>query len=120
MRSINATATGATGYIPVASAMPSPFNIAIAVLLTNSGVTGGSATGGAYSVQYTHNDISIGSPSTWVWFAHPYMSGASGVGNLDGNLAFPCAAIRLNVTALPTGGTAPGLMLVVRQSGQSG
>ena len=120
MRQINAIVTGPTNYLPLDPASQTPFNIGMAVLLTNSGLTGGSAAGGTWAVQYTHNDVNVGLPSSWVWFNHPYMSGTPGTGNLDGNIAFPCGAVRLNVLTLPTGGTEPGYMLVLRQTNQRG
>lgn len=125
MRFQNMTAIGLSNPV-ILNPRINPFNVAVAVLLSNSGevVASGTATGGTWEVQYSHNggfgSAANSAPSLWRWLPHPFMSGVGGAGNGDGNIAFPCSAVRLNVLTLPTGGTAPGFMFVVRQAGQAG
>ena len=64
-----------------------------------------------YSVQHTFHDLLSGTSA--VWYDHSYVSGESG--DIDGNYAFPVAAMRLNVTA--AGSASPSVTLHVIQAG---
>lgn len=52
-----------------------------------------------YTVQYTYDDVYAPAfnPGTASWVNHPTFTAATT--SLDGNLAFPATAIRLNVSA---------------------
>jgi len=77
--------------------MLTPFNVGIGCVVNSSNVT--------YNVEhtfdYTGSSTFISSNATW--FVNSGISAKST--NQDGNYAFPCSAIRLNVTAGSSTGT---------------
>jgi hypothetical protein len=64
-----------------------------------------------YSVQHTFDDI-YNLAITPVWFNHAFVVGATT--SMDGNYAFPIAAMRLNITA----GTGSVTINILSTSGQ--
>ena len=64
-----------------------------------------------YSVQHTFDDI-YNPAITPVWFNHAFVNGVTT--SMDGNYAFPIAAMRLNITA----GTGSVTINILSTSGQ--
>ncbi len=94
-------ATGATDWIPM-NLFPQPFNVGFGVTVVAPGVSAAVTTD--YSVQHTFVDVLAGgSAGAGEIFDHSEVSGQSG--SKDGNYAFPVQAIRMNVSALATGGS---------------
>jgi len=69
----------------------SPFNVGFGVVATGGGTT-------SYSIQHTFdNPQTVANPT---WFFHPATpSGTPVTANLDGNYAFPVAAIKILTSA---------------------
>jgi hypothetical protein len=67
-----------------------PFNVGMGAVVVSGTPT--------YTVQHSFdNPLAVGyNPANATWFNHPSL--AAQTANLDGNYAFPVAAIRLNVT----------------------
>jgi len=95
------TGTGSSAFIPM-NLDTNPFNVGFGAVVT------GSAT---YQIQHTFdNPWTTASPT---WFTHPSFSTAQTT-SLDGNYAFPVAAIKI----LTTSGTNTGTVtLTVIQAG---
>lgn len=89
-RYFNQTGTGSTNPFVIDRGRV-PTNISIGCKITS-----GSAT---YSVQYTYDDpFAVGfDPATAKWFTHSTITGQTG--DSDGNIAFPCRAVRLTVSS---------------------
>ncbi len=102
------TATTVTPWIPLDPNV-TPFSVSFAVVLPSAADTF------AFSVQHTLHPIlsSANGPTDAVAFDHSTVSGKSA--NIDGNYAFPVAAIRL--ISLSASGTAPKANFFVRQAG---
>ena len=88
------------GAVAVSAPIPlnnysTPFNVGIGCDIS----AGGSLT---YAVEHTFDDVfaSTFNPSTATWFA---TAGLSGTTDLNGNLAFPVTAVRINVSAWTSG-----------------
>jgi hypothetical protein len=82
-----------------------PFNVGFGVVITGTV---------AYYVQHTFdNPQTVASPQ---WFYHPSTpsSGTGAIANLDGNYAFPVAAIKILTTSATNTGT---ITLTVIQAG---
>ena len=93
-------ATGATNWIPM-NQIAQPFNVGFGVTVIAPGVSAAVTTD--YSVQHTFvNVLNGGSAGAGEIFDHSEVSGQSG--SKDGNYAFPVQAIRMNVSALASGG----------------
>ena len=73
----------------------SPFNVGFGVVITGTV---------SYSIQHTFdNPQTVASPT---WFYHPSTpSGTPATANLDGNYAFPVAAIKILTSAATNTGT---------------
>lgn len=99
------SAVGASELINVDRA-PTPTCIGFAVVLS----PGASLT---YTVEHTFDDIDAPgfTPASATWFPHEDI--VNQTVNADGNYAFPCSAIRLNVTAR----TAGSATLILHQAG---
>lgn len=82
----------------------SPFNVGFGVVITGTV---------SYSIQHTFdNPQTVASPT---WFYHPStLSGTQATANLDGNYAFPVAAIKILTSAATNTGT---IKLTVIQAG---
>lgn len=91
MRPVRVTVTGVgvSDPIPIDQYL-NPTNIGLGVVI--------SATA-TYTVEHTFDDVfdENFNPGTATWFPHPTLQSLSA--NADGNLAFPPAAVRLNVSA---------------------
>ena len=97
MRPIRVAVSSATTSAPIPlDQYISPFNVSIGVTLS----AGASLT---YKVQYTYDDVfsPTFSAATATWFDHSTITGKTA--SFDGNLSFPVAAIRLNVTPYTSG-----------------
>jgi hypothetical protein len=83
------TGVGVSNPVPLDNYI-SPFNVGFGNAVT------GTAT---YSIQHTFDDVFAAgfNPSTAVWYNHPTV--AAQTTNMDGNYAFPVAAVRLNLTS---------------------
>lgn len=88
------------GAVAVSNPIPlnnysTPFNVGIGVDIS----AGGSLT---YAVEHTFDDVfaSTFNPSTATWFP---TAGLGGTTDLNGNIAFPVTACRLNVSARTSG-----------------
>jgi len=103
MRRITETVTG-VGTSPI---LPMDYRSQVFNVGFGCEVTG-SAT---YTVQHTFDDI-YNTAITPVWFNHAFVAGATT--NMDGNYAFPIAAMRLNITA----GTGSVTINILSTSGQ--
>lgn len=98
------TTNGISASVPfVCDLFKSPFNIGMGAVVT------GSAT---YTVQHTFDDIFNITPASCTWFPHDDATFVNATTNVDGNIAFPCTAIRLNQTA-----GAGSVVLTVIQAG---
>lgn len=102
------TATTVTPWIPLDYNIH-PFSVSFAVTFPSAVDTF------AFSVQHTLNDVlaSAGSQANAVAFDHSTVSGKSAP--IDGNYAFPIAAVRL--ISLSASGTVPKVNFIVRQAG---
>lgn len=96
------TGVGSSAAIPMDTYI-CPFNVGIGVTIT------GTVT---YTVQHTFDNV-LDSSVTPVWFDHPTLTGSA---SLDGNYAFPVAAIRVTNAAGSSGTT----KLTVIQAGLVG
>ena len=104
------SATGASNWIPL-NQYESPFNVGFGVTVIAPGVS--AAVTPDFTVQHTFVDVlGGGSAGAGEIFDHPDASGQSS--SIDGNYAFPVAAVRLNVSALATAGS---VVFRVRQAG---
>ena len=106
MRSVTVTTVASSSPIGLDQSQES-FNVGLAVIINSGG------SGGAYTVDYTYDDIDTTASSTWTWFS---IAGFT-TGTRDGTLTNPARAVRLTVSSLPTGGTTPGYTMQVRQAG---
>lgn len=105
-RAGTATANGsgsATGWIPL-NQFETPFNVGF-------GVTLAAGTSAKFSVQHTFDDV-FDSSVTPVAFDHSTVSGK--LAAIDGNYAFACAAVRLQIVSASGN---DGATLTVRQVG---
>lgn len=96
VKSLSAAAT--TSALPL-DHFRNPFNVAIAVALSNTPTL-------TYSVEYTLDDPAMATTSAGAgltWFSHATLAGQTA--SAVGNIAFPVRAVRLNVTSY-TAGTA--------------
>ena len=75
-----------------------PFNIGFGVKIT---------TTARYTVQHTFDDVQNTTNPTW--FSHEFVEATAGAS--DGNYAFPCAGIRLEVSADNGGGSVTGTFI---------
>lgn len=103
-------ATTASPWIPL-NQYAQPFNVGFGVI-TNPGT--GHLT---YTVQHTFDNVFDPSVSARA-FDHSVVSGKSATAastQIDGNYAFPVAAIRLQIVS--GSGTSPSATLLVRQAG---
>ena len=92
MRQQIVSISGASAFSPIIpmNLDTSPFNVGFGVV---------TSTTAAYYVQHTFdNPWTTASPT---WFNHPSTpsSGTGATGNLDGNYAFPVAAIRISTAS---------------------
>lgn len=103
-------ATGASAWIPL-NQYSQPFNVGFGVTVVAPAASAAVTTD--FSVQHTFVDVLAGaSAGAGEIFDHSDVSGRSG--STDGNYAFPVAAVRVNVSALASGGA---VVLRVRQAG---
>jgi hypothetical protein len=96
MRPVRVTVSSVTASNPIPLDInQAPFSVGLATNLVS-----GTAT---WTVQYTFDDVwaSTFTPASAVWFNHPSMTDK--VANTDSNLAYPCTAVRLNVTIVGPG-----------------
>ena len=103
-RAGTATANGsgsATGWIPL-NQFETPFNVGFGVTVQGSA---------KFSVQHTFDDVAD-STVTPTAFDHSTVSGKSAA--IDGNYAFACAAVRLQIVSASGN---DGATLIVRQVG---
>lgn len=105
MRPVRTTVSSITVSTPIPlDVNQAPFAVGLATILLS-----GTAT---WTVQYTFDDVWADTfdASTATWFDHPSITAKSA--NTDSNLAFPCTAVRLKVTAVGPG----SVQLVVIQA----
>lgn len=106
MRQQIATVSGASlsSNILAMDTYISPFNVGFGVVITGTV---------SYSIQHTFdNPQTVASPT---WFYHPSTpSGTPATANLDGNYAFPVAAIKILTSSATNTGT---VKLTVIQAG---
>lgn len=97
------TGTGSSNVLAMDTYI-SPFNVGFGVVITGAV---------SYSIQHTFdNPQTVASPT---WFFHPSTpSGTPVTANLDGNYAFPVAAIKILTSAATNTGT---VTLTVIQAG---
>lgn len=89
-----------------------PFNVGFGVRVSAAASAG---TTTDFSVQHTFHDVfAESSVAAAKIFDHSDVSGKSG--NIDGNYAFPVAAIRLEVSAIETSAGSGAVVLSVRQA----
>lgn len=70
-----------------------PFNIGFGAVI---------ATTAHFTIQHTFDNPQTVSADKLTWFPHEFVVGASA--NIDGNYAFPVAAIRIEISAASEGG----------------
>ena len=91
MRPVRVTTSGVSVSPPIPiDQYLDPTNIGLGVVI-NGAVT--------YTVEHTFDDVFATdfNPATATWFPHPTLQSQSA--SMDGNLAFPPTAVRLNQTA---------------------
>lgn len=107
---VTAAASGPTNWIPL-NQYPQPFNVGFGISVIAPGVS--AAVVPDFSVQHTFVDILKGASAGAVdIFDHSDVSGQST--STDGNYAYPVMAVRLNVSALASGGS---MIFTVVQAG---